>query len=140
MEGLGVAANIIAVVELSAKVASLCLDYSIAVKDAKKDITHLQTKVKELEEVAKDVQQLIDGPRGGKLSTSQKLEQAVLGCYTQLKAVEKRLDPGKGRKAMSRIGLRALKWPFESKEVDKIIRDLENCNATISLALQVDQT
>jgi hypothetical protein len=140
MEGLGVAANIVAVVELSAKVASLCLDYSIAVKDAKQDITHLQTKVKELEEVAKDVQQLIDGPRGGRLSTSQKLEQAVLGCHTQLKAVEKRLDPGKRRKAMSRIGLRALKWPFESKEVDKIIRDLENCNATISLALQVDQT
>ena len=140
MEGLGVAASIIAVVELSAKIASLCLDYSIAVKDAKNDITRLQTKVKELEEVAKDVQQLIKGPRGGKLSTSQKLEQAVLGCCTQLKAVEKRLDPGKKHKAMSRFGIRSLKWPFESKEVDKIIRDLENCNAAISLALQVDQT
>jgi len=140
MEGLGVAANIIAVVQLSAKIASICLDYSIAVKDAKKDITRLQTKVKELEEVAKDVQQLIDGPRGRKLSMSQKLEQAVLRCCRQLKAVDKRLDPGKKRKAMSRFGVRALKWPFESKEVDKIIRDLENCNATISLALQVDQT
>ena len=140
MEGLGVAANIVAVVELSAKIASLCLAYSIAVKDAKTDINRLHTKVKELEEVAKGVQELIDGPRGAKLSTSQKLEQAVLSCYTQINAIKERLDPGRGRKAMSRFGLRALKWPFESKEVDKIIRDLENCNATISLALQVDQT
>ena len=141
MEGLGAAATVSAVVELSVKVASLCLDYAVAVQDAKTDIIRLQTKLKELEEVAKDVHQLIDGPRGGgKLSTSQKLKQAALGCHTQIKAIEKRLDPGRGRKAMSRFGLRALKWPFESKEVDKIISDLENCNAAIGLALQVDQT
>jgi hypothetical protein len=136
---LGVAASIVAVVDLSAKLASRCLDYSIAVGNAKKDITRLQTKVKELEEVAKVVQRLIDGPRGGKLSTSRKLEQAFLDCCTQIKTVEKRLDPGRRRKAMSRFGIRALKWPFQSNEVDKIIRDLENCNVTISLALQVDQ-
>ncbi|SRR5947207_1286110 len=140
MEGLGVAASIVAVVELSAKIASLCFEYSIAVKDAKTDITRLHTKAKELEEVAKGVQELIDGPRGVQLSTSQKLEQAVLSCHTQIKAIKERLDPGRRRKTMSRFGLRALKWPFESKEVDKIVRDLENCNATISLALQVDQT
>lgn len=140
MEVLGIAANLVGVVELSAKIASLCLDYSLAVKDAKKDISRLHTKVKELEEVAKDVQQLINGPRGGKLSTSQKLEQAVLDCHAHIKSVNERLDPGKRRKAMSRFGLRALKWPFESSEVDKIIRELENCNTTISLALHVDQT
>jgi hypothetical protein len=41
MEGLGVAANVIAVIKLSAKVASVCLDYSRAVKHAAKDIDQL---------------------------------------------------------------------------------------------------
>ncbi|KAH7337338.1 hypothetical protein BKA66DRAFT_448606 [Pyrenochaeta sp. MPI-SDFR-AT-0127] len=64
--------------------------------------------------VAKAAQQLIDSPRGGKLSTSLKLEQAVLGCCTKLKAVEKRLDPCKRRKAMSRFRFRALQSLFET--------------------------
>jgi hypothetical protein len=49
-----------------------------------------------------------------------------------------KLDPGKTRKAMSRIGFRALKWPFTSKQVDKIISTLEGYEQTFSLALQVD--
>lgn len=140
MEGLGVAASVIAVVDLSAKVTSLCLQYSLAVKGAKNDITRLRAEVKNLEKAVGDVQYLVDGPDGAKLSASQKLLEAVHDCFTQLKTVEKRLDPGKTGKAMSRLGIRALRWPFESKEVDKVIRELERCKGTVSLALQVDQT
>ena len=140
MDGLSVAANVIAVIELSAKIAALCFQYSAAVKDAKKDIERLQTKVNDVKKVAEDVQQLLDGPHSPKLSTSQKLGQAIHGCFAQLQTIGTRLDPGKSRKAMSRLGLRSLKWPFESKEIDKLVKELENCNANISLALQVDQT
>jgi hypothetical protein len=41
---------------------------------------------------------------------------------------------------LSRLSLRALKWPFKSKEVEKEIHDLEGYKQTMSLALQVDQT
>jgi hypothetical protein len=41
MDGLSGAASIIAVVEISAKVVSLCVQYSVAVKDAKRDIERL---------------------------------------------------------------------------------------------------
>ena len=140
MEGLGVASSVIAVVELSARVASLCLQYSLAVKDAKNHITRLQGEVKSLEDVLGEVKQLLDGPDGAKLSGSQKLFKALNDCLSQLKTLDKRLKPGKSRKAMSRIGVRALKWPFKSKEVDKVVMELERCKQTISLALQVDQT
>lgn len=140
MDGLSVAASVIIVIELSAKITALCLQYSTAVKDAKKDIQRLQTQVNNVEKVVKGVQQLLDGPHGTKLSTSQKLRQAIHGCRAQLQDIETRLDPGKGRKAMSRLGLRALKWPFESKKIDEFTHKLESCNASISLALQVDQT
>ena len=40
---------------------------------------------------------------------------------------------------MSRFGVRALKWPFESKDVDAIIKALERYQDTVSASLNVDQ-
>jgi hypothetical protein len=140
MEGLGAAASVIAVVDLCAKVASLCFQYSLAVKDAKNDITRLQGEVKSLEDVLGEVKQLLDGPDGAKFSACQRLLEALRDGFSQLKTLDERLNSGKTRKAMSRVGFRALKWPFESTQVDKVIKELEKCKQTVSLALQVDQT
>jgi Fungal N-terminal domain of STAND proteins len=140
MEGLGAAANVIAVIDLCAKVASFCYQYSLAVKHAKNDITRLQAELKSLRDVLGEVQQILDGPDSAKLSASQKLFEALKDGFSQLKTLDERLNPSKARKAMSRMGVRALKWPFESKEVDKVINGLEKCKQTVSLALQVDQT
>lgn len=139
MEGLGGAASIIAIIDLSAKVASLCYRYSVDVKDAKVDIERLQREVNRIKNVLKDVQQLLNGPGKDRLSTSQKLYHSLNGCFLQLNKLKKELEPGNTRKAMSRFGLRALRWPFKSKEVEKIISHLEGYNQTFCLALQVDQ-
>lgn len=50
------------------------------------------------------------------------------------------LDPGRARKAVKLLGVRALKWLFTSKEVEKIIVGLERHEQTFVLALQVDHT
>jgi hypothetical protein len=42
LEGLGLAANVIAVIDLSAKVISWCYQYSKDVKNARADIEQLQ--------------------------------------------------------------------------------------------------
>jgi hypothetical protein len=55
MDGLGVAANAIAVVELSTKIASLCVQYSLAVKHAKADIEHLGEEVNSVTELLRGV-------------------------------------------------------------------------------------
>ena len=140
MEGLGVAASLIAVVDLSAKVAQWLIQYSLEVKDAKGDILRLHSEVKNLEKVVNHVQHLVTRPDCAKLSASEKLVDAVNDCSMQLNILEEELDPGKTRKVMRRLGIRALKWPFKSRQVDKVIRELERCKGTISLALQVDQT
>jgi len=140
MEGLGVAASLIAVVDLSAKVAQWLIQYSLEVKDAKGDILRLHSEVKNLEKVVSHVQHFVTRPDGAKLPASEKLVDAVNDCSMQLNILEEELDPGKTRKVMRRLGIRALKWPFKSKQVDKVIRELERCKGTISLALQVDQT
>jgi hypothetical protein len=41
---------------------------------------------------------------------------------------------------MTRFGFRALKWPFTSEGVEKIVARLEKYEQTFNLALQVDQT
>ncbi len=137
MDGLSVAASIIAVV---AKVASLCAQYCSSVKNAKEDITRLQGVVENLNDVFKDCHNLLDGPHGPKLESSQKLRNALKESSSYLNNLASKLELGRGRKTMSCLGIRALQWPFTSKEVDKIISGLRQSKENVALAMQIDQT
>ncbi|KAF4345187.1 vegetative incompatibility het-e-1 [Fusarium beomiforme] len=139
-EALGVASSVIAVVELSVKVLSLCLQYSREVKNAKDDIERLRNEVATFEATTKGLKALLKGPRGRELKASQRLVSAIEDGHTTLGQLEQQLRPSTGRKAMSRFGVRALKWPFESKDVEGAIQSLERCRGNISLALNIDQT
>ena len=140
MDGLGVAANVIAVIELSAKIASVCIQYFLAVKHSKAEIERLRGEVDSLTGLLQGVEELLKRPEKTQLAASQGLRDAIRGCFSPLTQLSMTLDPGKTRKTMSRIGIRALKWPFESKGVEKIINNLERCKQTITLSLQLDQT
>ncbi|KAM0347540.1 hypothetical protein ACHAP4_011340, partial [Fusarium culmorum] len=139
-EALGVVSSVIAVVDLSAKVFALCLQYSQEVKDAKDDIEKLREELATFQATTKELQALVEGPRGKELKASQQLKSAVENSRLRLEELEKQLQPSTRRKRMSRFGIRALKWPFDSKEVKGTIEDLERCRGTISLALNIDQT
>ncbi|RYO82674.1 hypothetical protein DL764_009575 [Monosporascus ibericus] len=123
-EGLGVAASTIAVIELSAKVASLCLQYSKDVKHAKEDIIRIHEEVIRLKNTSKEVQNLVNSPRGAKLKASQKLGDILRDSQSRLERLDDELTPSKRCRAMKQFGLRALKWPFKSKDVEKIVQDL----------------
>ena len=142
MEAVGSAASIIAVIDLSAKVASLCFQYCSAVKNAPSDVERLQGELERLKTTLQGAQQLLESPNGKRLQTSQGLWDGLIDCSSQLSQLrsrlEKKLNPGSTRKAMSRIGFRALKWPFESKEIDTIIKNLERYRDTLSVGLAVD--
>ncbi|KAF2175652.1 hypothetical protein K469DRAFT_609959 [Zopfia rhizophila CBS 207.26] len=140
MDGLSGAASIIAVVDMSAKVASLCFQYSVAVKDAKRDIERLQKKVTDIKNVLEEVRKLLDKQDKSQLSTTRKLLDSLEECHQQLQGLKTQLEPGRGRKAMQRVGFRALKWPFTSKQVENIVASLKQYEHTFGLALQVDQT
>ncbi|KAJ4016908.1 hypothetical protein NW761_015040 [Fusarium oxysporum] len=139
-EALGVASSVIAVVDLSAKVFSLCLQYSREVKNAKDDIASLRKEVAAFQATTKELQTLVKGPRSKELKTSQQLKSAIEDGRSRLEKLEQQLQPSTRRQRMSRFGLRALKWPFESKDVKGTIEGLERCRRNISLALNIDQT
>lgn len=140
MDGISAAASIIAIVDISVKIASLCYQYSAAVKEAKSDIEHVQRKVSDIAGVLGKVGQLLDGRDKARLSTSYELCSSLNNCLQELKGIKEKLEPGRTHRTMSRFGVRALKWPFTSKQIDKIISSLEGFEQTFTLALQVDQT
>jgi arginyl-tRNA synthetase len=140
MDGLSGAASVIAVIDISAKIGSLCFQYSMAVKDAKDDIERVQRKVGDITHILEKIKQLLNSQDKTRLSTTQGLFDSLRQCLQELEDLKMKLEPGKGRKTMSRIGLRALKWPFTSKQVDKIVLTLEGYEQAFMLALQVDQT
>jgi hypothetical protein len=140
MDGLSGAASVIAVIDISAKIASLCYQYSMAVRDAKDDIERVQRKLSDITHILEQIKQLLDSQDKTRLPTTRGLFSSLAQCLMELQGLQVELEPGKTRKTMSRIGFRALKWPFTSKQVDKIVSDLEGYEQTFSLALQVDQT
>ncbi|RYP31190.1 hypothetical protein DL766_004498 [Monosporascus sp. MC13-8B] len=144
MDGLGSAASVVAIIDLSAKVASLCFQYSAAVKNAKSDIERLRGEVDRLKTTLEGARRLLDSPNGARLQTSQPLSDGLRDCASQLAKLEtkleKKLNRGTMRRMMSPFGFRALKWPFESKEVDNIIQNLNKSRDTLSTSLNIDQT
>jgi len=138
-DAIGLAASVIAIIDLSAKVASWCSKYYASVKNARADIERLQGEAQRLKEALEQVQSLCDSPNGTKLQASQTLRDGVKDCTIQLDRLHTKMEPRTRQKVMSRCGIRALKWPFKSNEVDRIIEKLSRCRNNISFSLQVSQ-
>lgn len=139
-EALGVASSIIAVVDLSAKVLSLSLQYSREAKNAKADIERLRKEVADFQTATEQVRHLVEGPRGQELEASRQLDSAIKDGHSTLEKLAQELRLSTSRKAMSRLGVRALKWPFESKAIEGTIQHLARCRGNILSGLNVDQT
>jgi hypothetical protein len=150
MDGLAAAASIVAIIDVSAKVASLCFQYTKAVKNAKADIERMQRKTTDLTHILEELKQFLNGgPDKTRVSITPRLTESLQQCVWELQRIEsklnpqessKSLDPRGPRKMMHKLGLRALKWPLSSKELDKTMSALEGYQQTFVLAIQLDQT
>jgi hypothetical protein len=140
MAGIGEAASIIAVIQISARIGKLCGGYLSEVRDAKKDIERLQSKVLAFHDVLQNVQQTFGGSNPARLPALSSVLKDVERCVNDLEKLQTELDPGRRQKAMKRIGLRALKWPFTRKKLDETVKMLDSYMATFSVAFLADQT
>ncbi|VTO88940.1 unnamed protein product [Fusarium graminearum] len=138
MEALGVAANIIAVVDISVKVLQVCSNYAKEVKYAEAEITELRQEVANLHDTATKVKTLIEGPQGAKLTASQDFAHKVKECLDILTEVGRKLQPS-SKRGFRRLGFKSLKWPFQSEDVHRTIARINRCHNSLSLVLQVDR-
>ena len=138
MDGLSAAASVIAVIQISAKLVALCLTYSSDVKGAKKDIQRFRNEVTTLRDVLIDLRDLVDTPDGTKLPT---LDMPLKQCQSTLEELVRKLEKVEGKdKTMKEFGWTALKWPFNSNDVQKAIEIIERHKNMFNLALTADQT
>ena len=141
MDGISAAASIIAVIQISGQVINLCRTYYSEVRDAKTDIQRLREEITSLQTVLTKVADLANAPDVAELSTLGLLNQPdgpVQQCLTELIKLAAKLNPGQGKDTMKQFGLRALKWPFISKDVDKAIKAIGRYKVTFNLALTTD--
>lgn len=129
MEALAGAASIIALVQITEEVGKLCGNYIQGVRHAKRDIERLQSKASALHGV---LTRLNDKAQANIDS------KAVQNCCEDLKSIKERLEPLRRHAAMQRMGLRALKWPFTSKEIEDRVQALEKYLVLFNTTLQLD--
>ncbi|OQD94832.1 hypothetical protein PENSOL_c023G07534 [Penicillium solitum] len=140
MDPLSSAASVIAVIQLTGSLVKLCGGYIQEVKDAREEIYTLQQTITGLQGTLQDLLHLLQSNDGMSLLTSSRLASNITHCFSNLHALEAKLDPGKGKKLMRKVGLRALKWPLKRAEVQGAIQNLERFKTSFLLSLQVDQT
>lgn len=138
MDPLSCAASVIAVIQLTGKIAEICGCYIRKAKNANRDILDLQQKISGLAEVLQMLEKLLHEPDGSRLATSRKLFDHVTECSSTLTKVKEKIDPEATRRSIRRL-VGALKWPLEQAEVAEAIGAIDDYKSSFSLALQVDQ-
>jgi predicted nucleic acid-binding Zn-ribbon protein len=139
MAGLGEAASVIAVLQISREILSLCWEYLSACSTAEKDIKRLRDEITALHDVLKNVKELLEDSKATKLRGSKLLVEQLKKCSSELEDLKNTLDPSQTRNALRRLGPRALKWPFQREGVQKKITMLNGYKATFNFALTTDQ-
>ncbi|KAF5510808.1 Vegetative incompatibility protein HET-E-1 [Colletotrichum siamense] len=142
MEAVGVVANVIAVVDLSVKLGTVCGEYINKARKAKEDAQRLKEESEALARIIGQVRDLLGDASTEKshtrqLNASETFRQDVERCEKMLFELTERLDPGKNPSRMRMIG-KSLKWPFTSTEVSQNIDSLRHWRDCFLAALQVD--
>jgi hypothetical protein len=137
MDALSGIASAIAVIQIAEEVCTLLHDYASAVKDARKDIKRLRAEVLALHSILEKVEDLKNQKF---LDLLAEPGGPIQQCHEDLKDLSAKLNPGHGPTTMKRVGWRAMKWPFESKDVDKKIEVLDRHKLTFTLAICAGNT
>lgn len=132
--------TILAVSTAAVKVLSLLFKYFSDAKDAVEDVKRLSDQVENIRGLFLEMEALAQGPDAAKLTASGKALAATSQSLSDIKELMEKLNPKTTHRAMKRMGVRALKWPFTKKQVDDYIKRLESHKISLIFALNLDST
>jgi DNA-binding transcriptional MerR regulator len=130
-ETFGLAVNIATVFDLLVKVGVQCSLYCSGVKSAPREIKYVLDEADRLGTTLRDINQLLNGPNGEKIDSSQNIRRTLEDVERQLKDLADKLKPGPTWKR--------LVWPLKKGEVAAITERLGQGRSAISFDLQVYQ-
>ena len=141
MEVVGGVASVIAVLGLTAKVSKLLIQYGKKVQHAKDDIAQLQSEISRMDGALERIR-ILTQTNNVRLEATQEMLSALLrNSENPLAELKKKLEfSKKKKKLMRKLGLRALKWPFQAGDISRIVQNLARYSDDISLSLRIDQT
>lgn len=148
MDGLSVAANIIAVIEATHEVIRICYDFRAALKQSPWALTRILDEVLDLRNVLEKLEQLLTW--GATLSTSSTSllvlsdhpNSPLARCTAELGKLEGLLGSSawKGKDGSKRRAfIQALGWRFKDGDVVACLGRIQRCKTTLHLALTADE-
>lgn len=147
-EAIGLAASIIAVVQISDTIVRLCKMYIQDVQEASSDMHVMFLEVSSLRTLFENLQFLESQSAGvSKILQSLSAETGpVNGCRQAVTMLEDLLSPDisvkdgghSSKKRKIKATWRTLGWPFKAGKAKKLLADIGQYKNTISLAIAAD--
>jgi hypothetical protein len=155
MDPLSITASIIAVLQATNAVISVCYDYSSAVRNSSWELPRVTEEVRSLRNVLESLEQLAKKAEGAdpaaetQLLTLKLLCESGVGpgplasCLQELERLKNKLSPPDwaGRDGSKRRAfIQALGWPLKEGDTRKTLENLGRFKTTLNLAMTADQT
>ena len=148
MEGLSVAANIIAVIDAAHEIIKICYDFRAALKQSPWALTRILEEISELQIIVGKIEEL--SHRAGSEDAESSLillcnphNGPLVQCENELVNLQQLLESTilKGKDGSKRRALiQALGWRFKDSEVVLRLGRIQRLKTTLQLALSADQT
>ena len=154
MDPLSITASIVAVLQATNAVISVCYDYSAALKGAPWELSKVADELKGLRDVLESLATLANTAANAD-STAQSrlptLEQVcdsktdsgpLASCLSEIDRIYTKLIPPSwsGKDGSKRQALiKALGWPLKAKDTQKALENISKFKSILTLALASDQ-
>ena len=132
--------TIIAVATAATTVLSLLSKYAQDVKNAREDVERLLKQIEDIHSLLLRIETIATSPYSAKLPALDTALTAIKKTFSDIQELVEKLKPKTSKRLMSKVGLRALKWPFTKEEMASYIIRLESEKTSLTLALQADST
>jgi hypothetical protein len=138
MDPLSITGTLIAVVQITTSLISICYDYRSGVNSSSREVLQITESLNSLKDVLESILQLIETTNAGELSTVKLLAKdggTLQSCQAELERLRAKLEPEKGWRKLRN----SLIWPLKEGEMRRALEALERWKSTMQLALSADQ-
>lgn len=132
--------TIIAVATTATTILSFLSKYVQDVKNAQEDVERLVKQIEDIHSLLLRIEKIAKSPDSAKLPALEKSFTAIEKTFSDIQELVEKLKPKTSQRLMSKVGLRALKWPFTKEQMANYIARLESEKASLTLAFQTDST
>jgi len=151
MDPLSISAGIIAVLQVTTTILSICYNYRAAINNAPGELCQVTEEIKGLRNILETLQDLAFEAKGtdpaarARLPSLNRLSDPdgpLTSCLAELRQLKRQLAPPKwsGPEGSRRQAVvQSLRWPLRQEDTRKTLESIGRFKSTLNLALLADQ-